>query len=205
VTRLPIVVAPLPEAPGEPGERAAAPQDAVSVDLSKLVRTGPTPPEAPTRTAGWISFTSSQPVRGHHVVVRRAKGHGDEAEVFDSRRLGRRSVFAVTLLQPGRYSLRNAIGGAKAEIVVSYPRVGDAPYRPPAPLQIEVTEDGFGAQRFTLSPAQGMVFRFRAESRIQIELVEPDEGPGPAPTRRPRARFAQTPGAGRPRRGRPGA
>jgi len=180
-------------------------RDAVAVDLSKLVRPGATPPELPPlAAAGWVSFTSSQPVEGHHVVIRRVEGpEGKGGEVFDSRRLGERSVFAVTLLQPGRYSLQNAIDGAKAEIVVSYPEVGDAPYRPPPPLQIEVSQDGFSEQRFPVSPAQGVIFRFHTESRIQIELVEPDEGPSPEP--RPRARLVKTPGAEESRRGRAGS
>jgi hypothetical protein len=186
VTSVPMRVLPRDSLPAEAAGPAAAQAEAVarpavSIDLSKLVRPGTTPPELPSlAAAGWVSFTSSQPVADHYVVVRRVEGEqGVAADVFDSRRLGERSVFAVTLLQPGRYSVQDAIGGAKAVIVVSYPTVGDAPYRPPAPLQIEVTKKGFGEKRFALSPAQGMVFRFRTESRIQIELVKPDKGPSP--------------------------
>lgn len=187
VTSLPMQVMPRDRmaakaAETAPAQAASVARDSVSVDLSKLVR-GTTPPELPSLAGpGWVSFTSSQPVPGHHVVVRRVEGEeGKGADVFDSRRLGERSVFAVTLLQPGRYSVQNAIGGTKAEVVVSYPQVGDTPYRPPAPLQVEVTETGFPEERMALSPAQGIVFRFRTEARIEIELVEPDEGPSPDP------------------------
>jgi hypothetical protein len=210
VSRVPIVVTPRRPVAAEAAEPPAAQaeqvgRDAVSVDLSKLMRPGTAPPELLSlAVAGWVSFTSSQPAAGHHVVVRRVKREqGKRGDVFDSRRLDKRSLFAVTLLQPGRYSLQNAIGRTKAEIVVSYPQVGDVPYRPPAPLQIEVTKEGFGEKRFTLSPAQGIVFRFRTESRIQIKLIEPDEGP--PRERRPQARFAKTPGFEQARRGRAGS
>jgi hypothetical protein len=68
--------------------------------------------------------------------------------------------------------------------------VGKTPYRPPEPLQVEVTKDGFGKDSFPLSPGQGMVFRFATESRIQIRLVEPDDGPGGTPE--PAARFSRS-------------
>jgi len=87
------------------------------------------------------------------------------------------AVFGLTLIRPGRYALQNTIARTKAEIVVTYPKVGKTPYRPADPLQVEATKDGFGEPTFTLGPGQGMVFRFRTESRIQIDLVEPDDGP----------------------------
>jgi len=182
------------EAAAEPAT-AGRRRDAISVDVSQLLAPAGTPSELPTvASAGWVSLTSTQPVPGHHMVVRRVKdAKPQRGSVFDSRRLDEPSVFAVTLLQPGRYSLENAIGGTKAEIVVSYPTPGARPYRPPAPLQVEVTEDGFGSQRISLAPAQGIVFRFRTQSRIQIELVEPDEGPPREP--RPRARLTRSPRA----------
>ena len=31
--------------------------------------------------------------------------------------------------------------------------------------------------QFTISPAQGIIFRLSTQSRIQLELVEPDDGP----------------------------
>jgi hypothetical protein len=204
VSSVPVVATPMPEvdpsAEGQAAESVRSVRRAVTaVDLSKLLRPGGRPSEKPSvAPGGWVSFTSSRPVADHHVVVRRTKdARGGGEDVFDSRRLGERSVFAVTLLQPGRYSVENDIGGAKADVVVSYPQVGDAPYRPPDPLQVEVTGDGFGQERLLLSPAQGIVFRFRTEARIRIELVEPDEGPDPQP--RPQARFRKSPAPDGPR------
>jgi hypothetical protein len=176
--RLPFSVGPEPALRDAAAGPTGAPEQdmrrAVSVDLFKLARPGATLPELPSLASqGWVSFTSAQPLPEHHVALRAAGGDADD---FDSRKLGERALFALTLIRPGRYSLQNTIGGTKAEIVVSYPKVGKTPYRPPEPLQVEVTDAGFGQDSFPLSPAQGMVFRFRTEARIQIELVEPDDG-----------------------------
>jgi hypothetical protein len=189
LARLPFGV-PDPAAPPGPQASAlgsgSAVRRALSVDLAKLTRAG-TPPELPSVVAGgWVSFTSSQPLLDHHILLRRLEKSRDNGDDLDSRRLGDRSLFGLTLIRPGRYSLVNAIGKASAEIVVAYPTLGDAPYRPPEPLEIVVGDEGFGAETFALSPAQGIVFRFRTESRIRIELVEPDDGPS-APRTRKRA------------------
>ena len=150
-------------------------QGSLSVDLAKLAGASAAPALPSLASAGWVSFTSSQPLLDHHVLVRRVE-NGEAQDEFDSRRLDARSVFGLTLIRPGRYSLANTIDGAQAEIVVDYPKVGKTPYRPPEPLEVTVTDQGFGERSFRLSPAQGMVFRFRVEGRIQIELVEPDDG-----------------------------
>ena len=149
---------------------------AITLDMATLLRPGtdgPTVDELPSR--GYLSITSSQPFPEHHVVVSAGEGGAD---VLDTRRLGSNSLFAVTLARPGRYRLVNGITGSQADVVVTYPTVGSTPYRPPAPLEIRCTAEGFGASRFTISPAQGIVFRLATESRIQLELVEPDDGPG---------------------------
>jgi hypothetical protein len=177
--RLPFSVGPEPAPRGDeaapPGQPVADLRRAVSVDLFKIARAGATLPELPgLATAGWLSFTSAQPLPDHHVVLRSADG---DKEVFDSRKLGKRTVFALTLIRPGRYSLQNTIGDAKAEIVVAYPKVGKTPYRPPEPLSVEVTKEGFGQDSIALLPGQGIVFRFATQGRIQIDLVEPDDGP----------------------------
>jgi hypothetical protein len=119
------------------------------------------------------------------VVVSAGERRGDD---LDTRRLGPRSLFAVTLVRPGRYRLVNALTGSEADVVVTYPKVGRTPYRPPAPLEIRCTAEGFGASRFTVSPAQGIIFRLATESRIQLDLVEPDDGPG-GERPRPKASF----------------
>jgi hypothetical protein len=152
-------------------------------------RPEPTVDDLPSR--GYLSITSSQPLPEHHVVVS-AGEHG--SDVLDTRRLGPRSLFALTLVRPGRYRLVNAITGAEADVAVTYPKMGTTPYRPPAPLEIRCTSEGFGASRFTISPAQGIIFRLATESRIQLELVEPHDRPR-GDRSRPKASF-RFPGTG---------
>jgi plastocyanin len=161
-------------------ERAArasedeAPQT-MALDIAALLRPSATAPEASRIAPGThVSFTAPRP-SGHYVLVKSATADGGEE--FDSRKLDSSCVFAATLVRPGTYSLTNAITGARGRIVVTYPQVGSAPYRPPAPLSVQCTQDGFGAEELTLSPGQGIIFRFATESRVQIELVEPDDGP----------------------------
>jgi hypothetical protein len=173
-----------------PGPRDAP--VAVALDIATLLRPGAQPPESTDLPGpGYLSLTSSQPIPEHHLVVK-ARDGGDT--VLDTRRLGPKSLFAVTLVRPGRYRLVNTISGAEAAIVVTYPKVGKTPYRPPEALEIDCGAKGFGASKFTISPAQGIIFRLSTESRIQLELVEPDDGPkqrGP----RPKASFRSPPEA----------
>jgi hypothetical protein len=121
------------------------------------------------------------------------------APIFDSRKLQNGDIFAVTLLRPGRYSLTNTLRGtgtgpasggtgAQGEIRVSYPVISDQPYRPPDPLQVQVNEGGFQPNSIQLQPVQGLIFHVgNVAARIQIELVEPDDGP-PAGGSGPKAR-----------------
>jgi hypothetical protein len=111
---------------------------------------------------------------------------GAGAPSFDSRKLQNGDIFAVTLLRPGRYSLTNSLSsagtgpatGAQGTIQVAYPVVGDKPYRPPDPLQVQVGEGGFQPATIQLQPLQGLIFHIgNVAARIQIELVEPDDGP----------------------------
>jgi hypothetical protein len=181
---------PLAAEPPPAGGTEAPTARVVALDVTTLLRPSAQPPaldDLPSR--GYLSITSSQPMAEHHIVV----GTGDKADdVLDTRRLGSRSLFAVTLIRPGRYRLVNAVTGSEAAVVVTYPQLGKTPYRPPAALEIQCTADGFGAREFRISPAQGIVFRFATESRIQLELVEPDDGPeGGQP--RPKASFRRPP------------
>src|SRR5262249_25222362 len=67
---------------------------------------------------------------------------------------------------------------AKGEIRVSYPVIGSTPYRPPDPVEVQVNAQGFQPNAIQLKPAQGLIFHVGSVSaRIQIDLVEPDDGP----------------------------
>lgn len=168
---------------------AAGPQAApaalptqVHVDLGRALtspgRLAPVPQEAPQVAAGGYALFHAPSGPGGIAVQVHAPGAKDQAPLFDSRRMQNGDIFTVTLLRPGRYSLLNAPTGAKGEIRVSYPVVGDTPYRPPEPVEVRCGAQGFQPDAIRLKPAQGLIFHIGDTSaRIQIELVEPDDGP----------------------------
>jgi hypothetical protein len=145
--------------------------------------------------AGYVVFHVSSGLGGY--IVRVGRLERPEAALFDSTQLEGDDLFAVTLIRPGTYSVRNVAGEARGEIVVSYPKVGEQPHRPGEPVDIVCTEKAFRPARIRIQAAQGQLYRFRTPSRIAIELVEPDDGPkrtrpkGPgraaAPKTRPKA------------------
>ena len=139
---------------------------------------------------GYVVFHVSRGPGGY--AVRMGRLTEPEMPVFDSAELEGDDLFAVTLIRPGTYSVRNLATKARGEIVVAYPRVGKEAHRPPEPVEITCTERTLRPAKINIQPAQGQVYRFRTPSRIMIELVNPDDGPkGGGPTagwrRRPTA------------------
>jgi len=189
--RLNVGEAPGPERdqarPAETASAALRPGSAVSLDLASVVLNPPEERVLAVPAGGYVAFTAPAGAVRQRVTVTPAGGEGGEE--FDSRRLGPGDIFAVTLIRPGRYTVANAASDARAEVQVTYPQVGSSPYRPPDPATVECGADGFSETSITLAPAQGLVFRIDTEARIQIELVEPDDGPAPQP--RPRARWVR--------------
>jgi hypothetical protein len=142
--------------------------------------TGPTLVVNP---AGYVVFHVSGGRGGY--VVRVGKLERPDSALFDSTRLEGDDLFAVTLIRPGTYAVRNVEGEARGEIVVAYPRAGRQPQRPDEPVEVVCTEKAFRPARIRIQAAQGQLYRFRTPSRIAIELVKPDDGPGrEAPRRR---------------------
>lgn len=164
------------------GPQAGALPTQVHIDLNRaltsLGRPAPAAREALQVAAeGYALFHAPAGAAGFAVQVH-APGAKGQALVFDNRRLQNGDIFTVTLLRPGRYSLLNVVTGAKGEIRVSYPVIGDTPYRPPDPLQVQCSVRGFQPDSIQLKPAQGLIFHIGDTlARLQIELVEPDDGP----------------------------
>jgi hypothetical protein len=169
-----------------------SPPEGISIDLAKIQYSskmgGSDGDESPfiVRPKGYVSFTASGKGEPYAVVAepktetkRLPKGGG-----FDSRRLGRDDIFTVTLLRPGDYRVVNELGKYEGLITVAYPVIGDHPYRPPSPYQIDCNESGFQPSTTRLLPAQGIVFNIRATARIKIELTRPDDGPKDRPKRK---------------------
>lgn len=132
-------------------------------------------PPFEARPTGYAIFEAPEDEVGYTVTAKAPTGTA--AEPFDSRRLCEGDYYLVNLLRPGVYRVSNALTGAQGRIVMAYPVIGATPYRPPDPLTIVCAAQGFDPPTAILAPAQGLVFQFKVPSRIEIELVEPDDGP----------------------------
>jgi hypothetical protein len=159
----------------EPGQASAVTIDAAGAAPGTI--TGQR--RSKLNTGGFASFTSTHARGAGSVIVARRQG-AKKAE-FDSRRLGESDVFAVTLVRPGLYTMRNTLGKTEGRIVVTYPVVGKHPYRPADPVGVVCSKTGFEPGRLEIGPAQGIVFRFETAARVVIELTEPDDGPAAGP------------------------
>jgi hypothetical protein len=169
------------------GRGTETPPVQVTIELGEARRDLLEPPlgelEQPylVRAGGYTAFTAARKEDSSIIVVQRKEDSG-KGDSFDSRRLSDGDIFVTTMLRPGTYSLKNILNGAEGKIRVAYPVVGKERYRPPAPLSVECTAKGFYPAAIDLKPAQGIMFRVQTPARIQIELVEPDDGPeGPRP------------------------
>ncbi len=95
-------------------------------------------------------------------------------EAFDSRKLGDGDIIAVTLLRPGTYRAR--FGRGEAKLRVAYPDIKRG-IRRMDPVVFEASEGGLKPKAAELQPTQGQLYRLSGGGRLQIELVEPDDGP----------------------------
>jgi hypothetical protein len=125
---------------------------------------------------GYVVFRVGGGSGGYNVHVRKAS-EADITPIFDSSKLGGGAIFSGTLLRPGKYTVSNLLSDARAEVTVSYPVRTKTAYRPPEPVHVHVTENGFDRDVIALKPAQGMIFECAVPSRIKIDLVAPDDGP----------------------------
>lgn len=126
---------------------------------------------------GYVLFHVAGGAGGYYVHLRKIDA-AEKDKGYDTRTLNNGDVFTAMILRPGTYSIVNALTKARAEAVVLYPKKGDKPYQPPAPVRIECTAKGFDCQgRIELGVGQGMIFQARVPSRIEIRLEKPDDGP----------------------------
>jgi hypothetical protein len=136
---------------------------------------------------GYVLFHVRSGQGGYYVHLRRIDA-AENDKGYDSRTLNNGDAFTAMILRPGTYSIRNTLTKAAAEVMVHYPKVGDKPYVPPPPVRIECTAGGFDTEgRIEVGVGQGLIFHARTDSRIEIKLDKPDDGP--ARTDRGRAGY----------------
>ncbi len=125
-----------------------------------------------------VLFEANGEAEGYALVAKVTQ-RGKEVETFNSQKLTPGDYYTITLTRPGKYSLANPLTGAKGSVTMSYPVMGDKPYRPPEPARVQCTSSGFSPAEITLEPFQSLVFEFQAPSRVVVDLVEaidkPDE------------------------------
>jgi hypothetical protein len=124
---------------------------------------------------GYAVFRVSGGAGGYAVNVRKAD-EDPKLQAYDTRTLRSGDIFSAILMRPGRYSVRNALANARAEVTVAYPNVGETAYKPPAPEVVELRET-IEPARIELHPMQGLNFNVHTAARIVIELEEADDGP----------------------------
>jgi hypothetical protein len=118
---------------------------------------------------GYALFKASAGPGGYAVEV-----YKERTKVFDSRELKEDDLLHVLVLRPGTYSVVNTLTNARAELVVAYP---DRIPKNPEPVRIECTKSAIAPERISIKPMQGLVFNFKAPSRIKIDLVRPEDRP----------------------------
>ncbi|HET6943496.1 MAG TPA: hypothetical protein VFH89_15190 [Sphingomicrobium sp.] len=109
-------------------------------------------------------------------------------KAFDSERLTAGDMFALTLLEPTKYRMENALGGAKGTIDVSF-SPADAKRLSSLQPVIVTLKSGFAPEALKLVATQGLVFRVEAEARIVISRHgrrDPEPARGPFHVQRPR-------------------
>lgn len=118
---------------------------------------------------GYAVFKASAGPGGYAVEV-----YKERTKVFDSCELKEDDLLHVLVLRPGTYSVVNTLTNARVELVVAYP---DRIPKNPEPVRIECTKNTITPDRISIKPMQGLIFSFKAPSRIKIDLVRPEDRP----------------------------
>lgn len=112
---------------------------------------------------GYVLFHASSG-SGYSVIVSDSLGR----VVFNSSKLGNGDLFAVSLLEPGSYSMKNSVDSSTGVASVTLPermfgRMGELETQ-----YIDVIEKKLDPQRIELISSQGLVFRIKSPARIVI-------------------------------------
>jgi hypothetical protein len=130
-----------------------------------------------------------------HVLFHATSGSGwsvhvglGERTVFDSLRLTKGDMFALTLLEPTKYRVENTQSGARGSAEVSFTKADAARLKELQPLMV-TAGTAFQPAELQLVSTQGLIFRVEADSRVVItrqERRQPEPKRGPIRFHRPR-------------------
>ena len=164
----------------------------LDIDLAQTSKTRPEdcdcePSKQAERTVspkGYVLFHASSGA-GYSVAVSNAEGK----LIFDSAKLSDGDLFAITMLEPATYPMKNTVGSATGEIVVSLKPEIAKKIKSLETAYIDVTENKFNPERIEVTSSQGLVFRIKGSARILIE-----KKPDPASKRdKPAIRWQKLP------------
>ena len=146
---------------------------------------------------GAIGFHASEGVAKYSVLITRLDKREKQTVLDSSRAIPAGDFFAVTLVRPGLYQVLNfgERGRGKGEVKVTLPKKGD---RIPVEqvTMIEAGDQGaLNPSAARLTSGQSIVFQCKLPTRIQVQMVKPDDAIGggggvvprpPGPVRPPR-------------------
>ena len=112
---------------------------------------------------GYVLFHASSG-SGYSVIVSDSLGR----VIFNSTKLGNGDLFAVSLLEPGSYSMKNSIDSSGGEITVSLPEKMFGRMHELETKYVDVSEKKLDPPRMDLISSQGLVFRIKSPARIVI-------------------------------------
>ncbi|MCG8604665.1 hypothetical protein MJD09_06655 [bacterium] len=116
---------------------------------------------------GYALFYAS---RGTGFSVRVGKLESRKPD-FNSERLTSGDLFALSLLEPTKYSLRDTQSNAEGEIEVVFTARHAKRLPSLQPIRVEVTDSGFTPSNLKLVSTQGLVFQIQDKSRVLIEKL----------------------------------
>jgi hypothetical protein len=145
----------------------------INIDLGDIARRNPRQGDCECKTAhseppkvsptGYVLFHASTG-DGYSATV----AAGNEKVVFDSTKLGKGDLYATSILEPGKYTINNAAGTAKGEIVVTLNAEDIKALKGLDPVYVETSGRAFSPAKFRVASSQGVVFRVKDQARIVI-------------------------------------
>ncbi len=149
----------------------------LSIDLAKIEQQSKDTGDCCGKTAtpmvvspkGYVVFYAS---RGAGYAVRGGRS-SEKKPAFDSENLGKDDLFAVSLLEPGIYSVVDRIGGAKGQVNVSLSAEEAKRLKSLEPVYVEAKGKTFEPAEINLVSTQGLIFRIHHSSRIVVEKQGP--------------------------------
>ena len=121
---------------------------------------------------GYALFYDSTGDVDYHVRLEKASEVKRPTVVFDSKKLDKGDIYAVSLLRPGVYQGINLKNKTEFKVDVLYPETKDLKKKQetPSTVNIEVTDEGFYPKSVKITPGQGLVFQIKGACNLELDL-----------------------------------